>query len=233
MSNDSSSSTGDQKPLPRLEHAGASDTDLEKVHSSLAREKSEPTEGFSPIPLLIVFLFPCLFVWAGMYLERYSATWDPLVYDFRFSGAKSGAGAAPQLTPDSPEWVRRGQRIYQSNCQACHGANGQGVPGVFPPLADSEWVIGPESDYLLPRVLLYGLVGPIEVRGNPYNGNMPAQFSYTDAQIAQVLSFIRREWGNQGDIVTAEQIAEVRALYGRRGPFTDAELREGLATRNE
>jgi mono/diheme cytochrome c family protein len=221
-----------QKPsraLPRIEQAGASDSDIERVHNVLMREKPEPIEGFSPLPLTLVAVFALLCGWAGIYIEKNRGNWDPLVYDFRHTGGGAAVAAAPPLTPESPEWLKRGQRLYASNCQACHGANGMGVPGAFPPLAGSEWVIGPESDYLLPRVLIHGLRGPIQVKGNEYNGNMPAQGTYTDAQIAQVLSFIRTEWGNGGAVFAAETIAEVRAKYGKRDPWTNEELRAGLA----
>jgi mono/diheme cytochrome c family protein len=214
-------------PLPTVEQAGTSDADLSKVHAVLQREKPEPVEGYSPIPIFFIFLISAMVFWAGVYLEKFRGNWDPLVYDHRFSGGGS-AVVAVALTPDSPEWIRRGQRLYTANCQACHGPAGMGVPGAFPPLAGAEWVVGEDSEKYLPRVLLHGLQGAIRVRGLDYNGNMPAQSAYTNAQIAQVSSFIRSQWGNNARPITEEEVAEVRRLHGQRGPWDGPSLIEAV-----
>lgn len=215
-------------PMPVVEQAGASDSDISSVHTVLMREKPEPIEGYSPIPLVLLFLFSGLIFWAGIYLERYRGNWDPLVYKHDFRGSSGAAEVVVALTPESPEWIKRGQKLYTQNCANCHGPQGAGVPGAFPPLAESEWVIGPNSERFLPKILIYGLVGPVTVKGNEYNGNMPAQSSYTDAQIAQVLSYIRTQWGNQAGVISDTAVAEIRKQYGKRDPWSAKELLDSV-----
>ena len=98
---------------------------------------------------------------------------------------------------------------------------------MYPPLANSEWVNGnPEG---VGRILLHGLSGPLEVHGATYNGAMPAfgplGSNWKDDRIAAVLTYIRQEWGNKAEPVTAEQIAKIRAdTSGRNNAWTAAEL---------
>jgi mono/diheme cytochrome c family protein len=120
-----------------------------------------------------------------------------------------------------------GRRLYTQNCVACHQTNGAGLPPVFPPLADSDWVVG--SEQRLIRVLLHGLGGEIQVNGTPYNGVMPAfgpsSVNWSDDQIAAVLTYIRQEWGNAAEPVLPATVAEVRAAAaGRATAWTQAEL---------
>lgn len=222
----------DSKPsgqFSTMEQAGASDSDLTRVHTVLTREKPEPVEGYSPIPIFLIFLFSALIFWAGVYLEKFNGgKFDPLVYNHRLKGDASAGAAVVALTPDSPDWIKRGQRLYQGNCQACHGAEGNGVPGAFPPLVGSEWVVGEKSEQLLPRILLYGLQGAVKVKGLNYDGNMPAQTTYTDAQIAQVSSFIRAQWGNSAPPISDTAVAEIRKVHGKRGPWDGPSLLQAV-----
>jgi mono/diheme cytochrome c family protein len=104
------------------------------------------------------------------------------------------------------------------------------VAGVYPPLAGSEWVTG--SEQRLIRVLLHGLNGPIQVKGNTYNGLMPAfgkvpggGYNWNNERIAHVLSYIRHEWGNNASFITKEQVDEVlKAEATRAKPWTQDEL---------
>lgn len=103
-----------------------------------------------------------------------------------------------------------GRQIYTTTCQACHQATGQGLPGVFPPLAGASWVTG---DANIPaQIVLHGLTGPIEVGDTTYNGAMPGfGTQLNDAQIAAVLTFIRAEWGNDSPAVETATIEAARA----------------------
>jgi hypothetical protein len=109
------------------------------------------------------------------------------------------------LNPDS---------LFSNNCAMCHQADGQGLPGQFPPLAGSSWVTqDPETPI---RVMLLGISGEIEVNGNTFNGVMPSQSHLNDEQIALLATKIRSSWGNEAPEVTEEQVAEIRAsLAGR------------------
>lgn len=138
-----------------------------------------------------------------------------------------------------PEWLRNqidsGKEVYMKAatgggmCFTCHQVNGQGLDGQFPPLAGSDWVLG-EKDRLI-KISMYGLMGEIEVNGVKYNNVMAPPGippgSLTDDQIANVLTYIRNEWGNSASAISAEEVARVRAsLEGRPAMqmFTAAEL---------
>jgi nitrite reductase (NO-forming) len=102
-----------------------------------------------------------------------------------------------------------GQKLYQTYCVGCHQAEGQGIPGTFPPLAKSDYVLGDSSRSI--ETVVNGLHGPIEVNGQPYNGTMPPMGHLKDEEIAQILSYVRSSWGNTADPVSAADVAAVRA----------------------
>jgi mono/diheme cytochrome c family protein len=219
MSAEKPNSSDSQKlpPNPRLDQPGTSDENLHKVHSILMREKEEPSEGFSPVPIFFLFIFSGLIFWGGVYLAKYSGGFDPLVYDETARPVVEQAGAA------EVDLVALGRRLYSQQCAACHQPTGLGVAGVFPPLVDSRWVEGNEEVPI--RILLHGMVGPVVVRGNTYNGNMPAfGAQLNDQRLAAILTFIRQEWGNEASEVTPERVAQTRAAVTRAQPWTAAEL---------
>ncbi|HLN55104.1 MAG TPA: cytochrome c [Bacteroidales bacterium] len=101
-----------------------------------------------------------------------------------------------------------GQDEYSKYCLTCHQQDGNGVRGQFPPLAGNEVITGP-ADSLI-RIVLFGLEGPITVKGLEYNQLMPAQDYLTDQQIADVLTYIRSSWGNNAEAVKPENVAPIR-----------------------
>jgi len=98
-----------------------------------------------------------------------------------------------------------GARVYASNCLACHQENGAGIPGAFPPLAKSDYLMADEGRAI--RAIAQGLSGEIEVNGVKYNGVMPL-LNLSDEATAHVMTYIRNSWGNEGGVTT---VAEVRA----------------------
>ena len=135
-------------------------------------------------------------------------------------------GQAPAGIPAAAD----GAKIFAITCAACHLATGLGTEGKIPPLAGSEWVTG--NEVRLIRIVLHGLVGDVEVQGEVYNGAMPTWGgAFTDDQIASVLSFVRRSWGNKAAPVTPETVARVRAgTPARKLPWTVKELLRGNTT---
>ena len=119
----------------------------------------------------------------------------------------------PAAKPDSKTTVaaikQSGQVIFEQNCLTCHQANGSGVPNLNPPLRGTEWVVGDKTRLI--NVLLKGLQGQ-EIDGEMYDNAMPAHDFLDDAQIADVLTYIRSNFGNKADAVKAE---EVRAVRGK------------------
>lgn len=104
--------------------------------------------------------------------------------------------------------MERGRKIFLSTCFACHGANGEGVAGVFPPLAESDFLEGDLTRTI--NTIVRGMTGPVTVNGKHYNSIMPPQL-LADEQIADVLTFVMNSWGNSADPVTTDQVKAVRA----------------------
>lgn len=197
------------------------DVPLQQIHSQLLREKDEPTENFSPMPLTLMALCGVLIFWAGIYLAYYSGDLDP----FRFDETQRGGSAVAQ-GPREIDMMALGRRVYNQNCVACHQSDGRGQTGVFPPLVAADWVMEESPDRII-KVVLAGLVGPILVNGQPYNNAMTAFGRLSDRDIAAVLTFIRTEptWQNNAPPVTPEMVAAVRAEFGARTePWTGPEL---------
>ncbi len=117
-----------------------------------------------------------------------------------------------------------GQEIYMTRCLSCHMGEGEGVPGVFPPLTESEYVT--EDKGRLVRMILNGLSGEIKVNDVTYSGMMPPWGGFlNDQQVADVLTYIRSSFGNEADAVTAEEVAKIRAKDGdRKDTWTIEEL---------
>lgn len=98
---------------------------------------------------------------------------------------------------------QNGKKVYMLNCQTCHGEDGKGVPDVFPPLAHSDYLMQDRSRAI--RQVLYGARGTMIVNGQSYTGEMPAQSTLNDIEIADVLNYIRNSWGNQDAVVITPQ----------------------------
>lgn len=136
------------------------------------------------------------------------------------------ADVRPEADASEPGLVTApdGEQIYMARCLSCHQMNGQGVPGVFPPLVESEWVTGEKTPLI--GIVLHGVMGEMEVNGVTYSGAMPPWGSYlTDEDIAALLTYIRSSWGNEASEVTAEEVAAFReATTDRKSPWTAEEL---------
>jgi len=136
--------------------------------------------------------------------------------------------AAGQLASSSsgidPEKMARGKEVYMrvGICFTCHQPNGEGLPPAFPPLAGSEWLDG-DTDRQI-KIVLKGLMGEIEVKGQPYNGVMtPLEALLKDDEIADVLTYVRNEWGNSGPEVSVDQVKAVREATKGQATMYQAE----------
>ena len=148
--------------------------------------------------------------------------------------AKIQAAAAPAPAPAAPaaagafvkasdDQMKRGAAVYARTCIACHQPTGMGLPPVFPPIANAPIVVG--NPELPIKFILHGLMGPITVNGMTYNSMMPPVPGVSDAEIADVLTYVRQSFGNKGNPVTADQVKAVRAATaGRTAMWTTAEL---------
>ena len=135
------------------------------------------------------------------------------------AGGAAGAAGAAGATANGAELFTR--------CAACHQATGLGIPGAYPPLAGSEWLLNnPEVPI---RIVLHGLQGPITVKNTSFNSAMtPFADQLTDDQIAAIISYERSSWGNSASKITAEQVASVRAATkSQTAPWNPKDL-QGL-----
>lgn len=127
------------------------------------------------------------------------------------------------------EAYTKGKAIYSRDgfCATCHQMDGNGLPAAgFPPLANTDWVNGDEKRLI--QLTLNGLMGPIEVNGKKYPGNVPmTPFGkmLNDEQIAAVLTYVRKSFGNDASVISAEKVKEVReATKDKTGFYSPSEL---------
>jgi mono/diheme cytochrome c family protein len=194
------------------------EVDIQQMHAPILREQAEPREGFEPINPSWTIVFGVIVFGSGFYLATYSGDFRGDVYN-----ENRVAGAAEQAAKPVDPLVL-GKRLFNGKCAACHQPDGKGRPGQFPPLAGSDWLLGPPEVPV--RILLYGLQGDVTVSGQSFNGNMPAfGAQLKDEQIAAVLSYVRQEWGNQAAPVSADVVAQLRKGDQRKQPWTAAELK--------
>lgn len=128
---------------------------------------------------------------------------------------KEGSGNAEKSViaqPDNPQKSAKehpGKKVYDSVCLVCHMADGSGVPGMHPPIIESEFVNGDPAKLI--DIVLHGMKGKLEVKGEIYNSIMPPQANLSDQQIADVLTFIRSNFGNNTGAITPEEVQKVRS----------------------
>lgn len=101
-----------------------------------------------------------------------------------------------------------GEQTYNVYCATCHQSNGLGDGTRFPTLSQTKWVRGNKKQLI--NVLLQGLEGQIDVKGVSYNGIMPAHSFLSDAQIAGVLTYIRKSFGNNSSSISAIEVGNAR-----------------------
>jgi nitrite reductase (NO-forming)/hydroxylamine reductase len=106
----------------------------------------------------------------------------------------------------------KGEASYLANCAACHQPNGQGLAGAFPPLAQSDY-FSKDPDKAIEAVLK-GLVGEVVINGKTYNSVMPPQNQLNDAEVAEILTYVFRSWGNNLSSIDAARVAAVRKRLG-------------------
>ncbi len=171
--------------------------------AAMRRENSDPDEKIRPLPWFFTMFLGAIGMWGAFYIAT-TPSGEASAYGDQRTVALlrppvAAAGAAPAVD---------GKQLFGVKCAACHQASGMGIAGVFPPLAGAEWVLGGEK--VLISILLHGVQGELEVKGNKYTGAMPAFGTLADAEIAAVLSYIRSDWGNQAAPITAAAVAAQR-----------------------
>jgi mono/diheme cytochrome c family protein len=176
------------------------------------RENPEPHENTRPVPWAVLFTVALTVAFGIVYIATSPPDLPAVFGDGRTAEELAGPGPAAAGRAD-------GAALYASLCVACHQANGQGLPGVFPPLAGSEWVNGTPS--VLAAIVLQGVNGPLTVKGQAYSGSMPGfKAKLADEELAAVLSHVRGQWGNASPAIAPGTVAQVRTrLADAAAPF--------------
>ena len=127
--------------------------------------------------------------------------------------ALPGAGPTPVATAPDAATLRAGEAIYVDTCAACHRADGEGAPRLFPPLKGAAAVQSKDSTTVV-RIILGG-ARSVPTPGRPTPLAMPSfAWKLNDQQIASVATYVRETWGNASPAVSATQVASLRRKYG-------------------
>ena len=211
---------------PRLDQAKATDEGVLDAHeTALVRQNAPDGARYRLLPIGILFTLSGLILFAGTYLNRYAGHYSDKVFN---ENAKPSSGVvAVKADP-----IALGKSQFNAVCITCHQATGQGIAGIYPPLAGSEWVNGPSARVI--RIVLYGLKGTVNVEGHAYGAAaMPvfgqvagSAYNWNDEKIAAVLTYVRQEWGNKAGPITADEVAAVHKAVGDRKEESESELQD-------
>jgi nitrite reductase (NO-forming) len=142
----------------------------------------------------------------------YSGNQGDSEYHAKGASAPQTSTAMPVKTPGREglsAQMAAGATLYKTYCMGCHEAEGQGMPGTFPPLAKSDYLMADKTRSI--EIALNGHSGPIKVNDQDYNGVMPPMGHAKDDEIANILTYVRNSWGNEGDAVSVAEVTSVRA----------------------
>ena len=117
----------------------------------------------------------------------------------------------PEIKKDEepvPDELLAGRVVYNTYCAPCHQRDGKGAPGMNPPLAGINIVTGNKPELI--KIILKGYDKPTKINGESYQNVMPPHSWLTDQQIADVLTYIRKSWGNAADTVKTEEVTKTR-----------------------
>lgn len=114
---------------------------------------------------------------------------------------------AQKITPVLQKSMDVGKELYMINCQSCHMEQGEGLEGVFPPLAKSDYLMADKKRSILQ--IINGASGSMKVNGVTYEGEMQG-YPLSDQEVADLLNYIRNSFGNKGGMTTSAEVAAAR-----------------------
>ena len=193
----------------------ARDIDLGQAHASANYPAPRPQSWATIAGALVLVL------WGGLYIGTYSGGFGGDVFNEAANYAPVASGPVDPVKAQ----IALGEKLFSANCALCHQPTGLGIPGQYPPLVGSEWVVG-DAPKRLQQILLHGISGTIHVKGGLYNNNMPAwNATFTDKQIAAILSYVRQNWGNSAPPIAEADVAEARKeTASRTDAWSETEL---------
>jgi mono/diheme cytochrome c family protein len=230
--------TPDSSPRFRQGMDYGEHAEVQEVHAAIQREKREPRVGLEPLSIWLIVVYGLAVLFGGLYLGRYSGNftgdgldWFVIAPPFtkKGGGPQGPGGPQAELTP-----FERGKKVFSAYCAVCHQPNGLGSETQgYPPLAGSEYVNGGSLRNAM--IVLKGLQGPLKVKGKQFGSAVMQSWDkqLSDQKIADVLTYIRQEWGNTGSPVTVEQIAALKKqLANHPDSFTEPDLQAVPADAN-
>ena len=187
-----------------------------------AFSSSEPfdpvrAESSGPVPIWTWVMMALIAAWAGWYgLTEFQ---EPAAFSQGFSKNVVAAANAPMRARTAPkysgngvvagfDYAATGPQLYTTNCSACHGASGSGVPGAFPALVSDPIVTAKDPTAQI-GVVLHGLHGRV-IDGKAYASQMPAFAQLSDNEIAAIIDHERTSWGNNAPLVSPDEIKRAR-----------------------
>ena len=117
-------------------------------------------------------------------------------------------------------YITEGILVYKANCANCHQTKGEGLAALYPPIANSDYLVNKNKVICLIR---YGQQGKIVVNGNQYNRPMPAHPQLSDLEVAEVVTYIYNQWGNEKKVTDVKMVAPVleQCRTELNGPVTN------------
>lgn len=128
--------------------------------------------------------------------------------------SKKALSAKTAAKPPEKPSIAKGKVVYSTYCLTCHQADGGGVPNMNPPLIKTSYVLGDKTKLI--KILLHGLNEEVEINGSYYTNPMPAHNFLKDEDIANVLSFVRNNFGNKAPVVTTAEVKKLRDAEGAK-----------------
>jgi mono/diheme cytochrome c family protein len=171
-------------------------------------DSTEPRANWRSVPVWLMILVMLLVYWGMLYFDEHGGWFSQEVYTPFHSEAEV---AFYQPRTEGPN-LAQGLIIFKQRCETCHNSDGMGKPNQAPPLAGSEWVAAAPARLI--RIPLYGLNGPITVKGQQMvfpTGMPPMGVGLSDDDLSDLLNYLRSSWGNKASTITPAEIKAVKA----------------------
>ena len=123
--------------------------------------------------------------------------------------AQTKSKAHKKTTSGPVASVTRGKLIYAKQCLSCHQIDGAGVPRLNPPLINTTYVLGDKATII--KIVLNGFKEDVEINGQTYSNIMPPHNTMNDQEIADVLTYVRKSFGNKAGVITVADVKKTRA----------------------
>ena len=112
-----------------------------------------------------------------------------------------------KANPELKSSIAQGEKVYQNFCINCHMANGEGIEGVYPPLANSDYLENNLEASIIG--IKNGMKGKIIVNGKTYN-NVMTPMGLNNQEVADVTNYILNNWGNNSDtLITSKEVSKI------------------------